>query len=174
MAINFWKFDKDLLNNNKDESRTGLILPTLTHQGEITLVRVMWPVPISQRRKFTSWPLISESLKKICSITTKMNPGQKKPDGRTFARLDTYWVFLLFEKVWYTQQRTIGKSCWVYGMNGMLCHLLFSIPNKYPIVSADAHTDGQTDGDHYHIPPTPSGGGITPANFIDSTVWGGL
>ena len=24
----------------------------------------------------------------------------------------------------------------------------------------DARTHGQTDGDHYHIPPTPSGGGI--------------
>jgi len=57
--------------------RTKLFLPTLTHQGEITPVRVMWPVPNSQRRKFTTWPLISESLKKICLITTKMNPGQK-------------------------------------------------------------------------------------------------
>ena len=56
--------------------RTKLILPTLTHQGEITPVRVMWPVPNSQRRKFTTWPLISESLIKICWIITKMNPGQ--------------------------------------------------------------------------------------------------
>ena len=94
MAINFWKFDKDLLNNNKDESRIGLILPILTHQGEITLVRVMWPIPISQRHKFTSWPLISESLKKICSITTKMNPGQKKTDGRS--NIWDLWVNPLF------------------------------------------------------------------------------
>ena len=163
MAINIWKFDKDLLNNNKDGSRTGLILPILTHQGEITLFRVMWPVPISQRRKFTSWPLISESLKKICSITTKMNPGQKngqtdrrtdgqtdgRTDRRTSLRMDPCWVLPLSKNVSSTQQ---GQKNFLLGMTEWMQSIVPHTQQGYP--RQPGQTDRQTDRQpNSSIPP---------------------
>ena len=58
--------------------------------------------------------------------------------GRTLPRIDPCWVFLLFK----SSQQDPKSSQQADGMNGILCNLLFPVPNKGTLVRADRRTDG--------------------------------